>query len=171
MLAQQPLELARLIHDDVLQTLGVCLLEAELCRRFWKKGQRAQVVEELVAVMEGLEAALETSRPIVDDLRQFAAWSARPRGAGRARPSAGPRLVWAGRAPRSRVDPEEILATISVSLIRVELCRRLFESGEEQPAMVEFNTLLDRLERLVEMYRAVMNELRDAAPARVARSA
>jgi hypothetical protein len=30
---------ANLIHDQVLQSLGLCALQADLCRRLWETGQ------------------------------------------------------------------------------------------------------------------------------------
>lgn len=169
-------ELAGVIHDDVLQTLGVCLLEGELCRRFWRNGQEDRVVAELTEVMLGMEAALEASRPIVATLDgrttkgegQRTKLETARRAPARVRPLM---LVRPGRPRTAGFEAGEILETLSVSLLQAELCRRLYQGGQERRALVELNTLLDRLERLVEMFRAVMNDLREsAAPRRVARA-
>jgi hypothetical protein len=159
--------LAEVIHDDILQMLGVCLLEAELCRRFWKKGQQEQVVAELNEMVKILEAAAESSHRVLGDARLVAVLAPR-RGTTnedevtRTRPRLS--VVGAAAEVQPLVRPEEILETLDVCTLQVELCRRMYQSGQEQAALVEMASLLQRLETMVEQYRAIMNALRQAAP-------
>ena len=61
--------LARVIHDQVLQSLGLALLQAELCRRLWDNGQGEDAATELDGVVQELESAVDELRGIMADLR------------------------------------------------------------------------------------------------------
>lgn len=61
-------QLERRIHDDVLQSLGVSLLGAELCRRLWAAGQQEEALHELDEVVRETEAAIEVLRTIMCEL-------------------------------------------------------------------------------------------------------
>src|SRR5581483_12277543 len=55
-------ELAGIIHDRVLQSLGVALLQAELCRRLWDDGEPAEAMTELDGVVASIESAVDGLR-------------------------------------------------------------------------------------------------------------
>ena len=61
--------LAGVIHDEVLQSLGLALLQAELCRRLWENGQGEDGATELSGVVQELEAAVDALRGVMADLR------------------------------------------------------------------------------------------------------
>ena len=61
--------LAGLIHDQVLQSLGLALLQAELCRRLWENGQGEDAASELAGVVQELESAVDVLRGVMADLR------------------------------------------------------------------------------------------------------
>ena len=83
-----PVALARWIHDDVLQSLGVAVLGVDLCRRLHQKMRYEQALDELTGIVEALGQALESSEQILPDLDLLMP----PSGQGPARPS----LVVAG---------------------------------------------------------------------------
>ena len=60
--------LQQVIHDDVLQSLGISMLQAELCRRLWENGQNLEAFEELKGVVREIESAVETLRHVMRDL-------------------------------------------------------------------------------------------------------
>jgi hypothetical protein len=59
---------ANLIHDQVLQSLGLCLLQADLCRRLWDTGQPEQALAELQGVNEELDTTVDTLRQLIAEL-------------------------------------------------------------------------------------------------------
>jgi Histidine kinase len=61
--------LAGVIHDQVLQSLGLALLQTELCRRLWENGQGEDAGAELSGVVQELEAAVDALRGVMADLR------------------------------------------------------------------------------------------------------
>jgi hypothetical protein len=61
--------LAGVIHDEVLQSLGLALLQAELCRRLWENGQGEDGAAELSGVVQELETAVDALRGVMADLR------------------------------------------------------------------------------------------------------
>jgi len=61
--------LAGVIHDEVLQSLGLALLQAELCRRLWENGQGEDAAAELGGVVQELESAVDALRGVMADLR------------------------------------------------------------------------------------------------------
>ena len=65
--------LAARIHDDVLQSLALCSLQAELSRRLWETGQPDQSLTELSGIGDGLEAAVAALREVINALLAAAA--------------------------------------------------------------------------------------------------
>jgi len=61
--------LARTIHDQVLQSLALCLLQTDLCRRLWDSGQAPDALAELTGIAREVESAAEVLRQVVSDLR------------------------------------------------------------------------------------------------------
>ena len=70
-------QLARVIHDNVLQSLALSLLQAELCRRLWESGEGDRAFSELVGVVAELEAAADKLREVMLDLRAAGAPASR----------------------------------------------------------------------------------------------
>lgn len=64
--------LAYTIHDDVLQSMALCMLQATLCRRLWESGQVPEALAELDAISGELDSAANVLRGIVTDLRAAA---------------------------------------------------------------------------------------------------
>jgi histidine kinase len=62
--------LQHVIHDEVLQSLGISMLQAELCRRLWENGQPTEAFDELKGVVREIEAAVEVLRHVMRDLHQ-----------------------------------------------------------------------------------------------------
>ena len=161
--------LARQIHDHILQMLGVALLHAELCRRFWGQAKDGQVVADLAGVTAALEEVTAASRELVTDLQLVEAWCRQGRDADEAN------RVHADLPPRTRSNrgplsgrPEpvssagEVVLILGICLLQAELCRRFYQQGGETRALRELGILLERLERVVEMFRTVMETLRRA---------
>ena len=67
--------LARRIHDNILQTLGIALLQAELCRRFWGQTNDGQGATELAVLLDYLQDVVEMFRAIMETLRQAVIWT------------------------------------------------------------------------------------------------
>ena len=61
--------LAGVIHDEVLQSLGLALLQTELCRRLWENGQGEDAASELSGVVQELESAVDALRGVMAELR------------------------------------------------------------------------------------------------------
>ncbi len=59
---------AHLIHDQVLQSLGLCLLQADLCRRQWENGEEQAALAELNGLNEELDTAIAVLRQVVSEL-------------------------------------------------------------------------------------------------------
>ena len=163
--------LARLIHDDVLQTLAVGVLKAELCHRSWGRAKDGQILAELAGVISALEDTAAACHSTIDELRLLEAWCQQgrtvpPVPAARARANLAP-WARAGRGsaddrPECAVSAGQIVHTLSICLLQAELCRHLYQQGEEARALRELSVLLERLENVVEMFRAVMETLRRA---------
>lgn len=60
---------ARIIHDRVLQSLGVAMLQADLCRRLWRAGRDQEAMAELEGALAGLDTALDELRAVMSELR------------------------------------------------------------------------------------------------------
>src|SRR5690348_8398617 len=68
---------AQVIHDRVLQSLALSMLQADLCRRGIQAGDQQTALAELSAIEPELQAAVETLRAVIRDL-QAAAHSSIP---------------------------------------------------------------------------------------------
>jgi hypothetical protein len=64
--------LARVIHDRVLQSLALAMLQADLCRRGIEAGDREMALTELSGITPELQAAVETLRGVIGDLEAAA---------------------------------------------------------------------------------------------------
>lgn len=62
--------IAALLHDDVLQTFGSCVLKAQLCERLVQKGQYALVEKELGLLLDRLNSAIDSVRHLVSTLER-----------------------------------------------------------------------------------------------------
>ena len=60
--------LQHVIHDDVMQSLGISMLQAELCRRLWENGREPEALEELQGRRREIEAAVGELRHVMRDL-------------------------------------------------------------------------------------------------------
>ncbi len=72
-------QLAARIHDDVLQSLALCSLQAELSRCLWESGEPEQALRELSGIGDGLEAAAGALRDVMSALVAAAAFDQPPR--------------------------------------------------------------------------------------------
>jgi hypothetical protein len=80
-----PATVAGVIHDDVLQSLGVAVLGVDLCRRFHQQMRYELALEEITGIGEALKLALASSARLLPVLsRMLPAGRARP---ARARPA------------------------------------------------------------------------------------
>ncbi len=70
-------ELATLIHDGALQSIALCLLQTELARRLWERGEPERALGELQAVAPQLETAAEMLREVIAELLVLADTRAR----------------------------------------------------------------------------------------------
>src|SRR4051794_15741731 len=70
--ALAPQALAALIHDDVLQSLGVAMLGVDLCRRLHQRSRYEDALDELTGVVQAAGAALAASDELLPTLRRFA---------------------------------------------------------------------------------------------------
>jgi hypothetical protein len=64
--------LAKVIHDSVLQALALSMLQADLCRRGIETGNREMALGELSGIEPQLQAAVETLRGVIAELRAAA---------------------------------------------------------------------------------------------------
>ena len=148
------LELDRLagyIHNEILQSLGVCVLEAELSQRFARKGQLAEAVAELDGALAALQAAIEQSRGALVELGRVASWL-------QVAPSASP-----GAAERAR--PDHLVRVLGECLAQAERCRELYRRDDQDGAFEAIGDLLDHLDAVATAFRQLMGELRRARAA------
>jgi hypothetical protein len=136
-----PVALARWIHDDVLQSLGVAVLGVDLCRRLHQKMRYEQALDELTGIVDALP----------------------PSGQGPARPS----LVVAGAsglgltASQPRIaGPQEIVETLAACLIQARRCRGQYDAGLGEETMRDLELMCQRLEFASIAFRQVMGSLR-----------
>ena len=61
--------LADVIHDEVLQSIGVSILQADLCRRLWADRREAEAGVEMDNLVQALDRAVEALRHVLSDLR------------------------------------------------------------------------------------------------------
>jgi hypothetical protein len=63
---------AQVIHDRVLQSLALSMLQADLCRRGIQAGDQDTALAELSAIEPELQAAVETLRTVIRELHAAA---------------------------------------------------------------------------------------------------
>lgn len=68
-----PHELARRIHDRVLQLLGSALLKTEMCEQLELLGRRDEIPANLSELRAALEETVGELRAIMADLRELSA--------------------------------------------------------------------------------------------------
>ena len=154
-----PVALARWIHDDVLQSLGVAVLGVDLCRRLHQKMRYEQALDELTGLVEALGQALDSSERVLPELDRLMP----PSGQGPARPS----LVVAGTsgfgptpAQTTIAGPQEIVETLSACLIQARRCRGQYDAGLGEETMRDLELMCQRLEFASIAFRQVMGDLR-----------
>ena len=154
-----PVALARWIHDDVLQSLGVAVLGVDLCRRLHQKMRYEQALDELTGIVEALGQALDSSERVLPELDRLMP----PSGQGPARPS----LVVAGAsglgltASQPRIaGPQEIVETLAACLIQARRCRGQYDAGLGEETMRDLELMCQRLEFASVAFREVMGGLR-----------
>jgi hypothetical protein len=158
-----PAALAALIHDDVLQSLGVAVLGVDLCRRLHQKMRYEQALDELTGVVEALGLALASSEQLLPDLdRLLPASSQSP-----ARPS----LVILDGSPGFDTirqpevmypvaGPHEIVETLTACQIQARRCRGQYDAGLGEETMRDLELMLQRLEFVSVAFRSAMSQLR-----------
>src|SRR4051794_14001813 len=140
-----PAALARLIHDDVLQSLGVAVLGVDLCRRLHQKMRYEQALAELVGIVDALGLALASSEELLPELDRLMP----PSSPGPVRPSlvvledraiiGGSRMMAAGQPIAG---PREIVETLSACLIRARRCRDQYDAGLGEEMMRDLELML-----------------------------
>ena len=177
---RDPAELAAVIHNDVLQSLGVAVLGVDLCRRFHQQERYEMALDEIKSIGEALGLALASSERLLPDLNQVLPAS-RPN---LARPSlkvmdtvpgSGPTRV--AESGRPAAGPQEIVETLAACEAQIRRCHHYYDSGLGEDTMQELELMLQRLEFVSTTFREVMGQLRQlvghslvpqAAPARPA---
>ncbi|MFN8526750.1 MAG: hypothetical protein U0821_26900 [Chloroflexota bacterium] len=145
--------LSQLIHNELLQMLGVALLEVELCQRLWDRENRQAVLEELDALLKSAETVDQNARPILALLPQ-------------PRPAAAPQKMRHLQVVGSPADepelttPEDLMAAIEISILEVELCRALYAGHQSQEALITLHTVAQRLSQVTTDLRGIMDHLR-----------
>jgi hypothetical protein len=156
-----PAALARWIHDDVLQSLGVAVLGVDLCRRLHQKMRYEQALDELTGIVDALELALASSEQILPELDRLMP----PSGQGPARPSlilaSAPGLSGA-RGTRTEpmiAGPQEIVETLDACLTQARRCRSQYDAGLGEETMRDLELMCQRLEFASIAFRQVMGGL------------
>jgi hypothetical protein len=161
-----PAELAAVIHNDVLQSLGVAVLGVDLCQRFHQQMRYEQALEEIVGIAEALSLALASSEQLLPALNQLLPAS---------RPSAArPSLVVLDGAPgvgalrmpavgRPAAGPREIVDTLTACENQARRCRGQYDAGLGEETMRDLELMLQRLEFASVTFREVMGQLRQLA--------
>lgn len=62
-------KVAKLLHDDILQTFATCLLKAQYCERLAQLDQYDQVKRELSLLEDTLSDTIDSVRELVSTLR------------------------------------------------------------------------------------------------------
>lgn len=135
--------LAGVIHDDILQSLGLCVLEAELCLRFAHKGQRTEADAELDGMLDALQTAIAQSRRALVEVTGVGRWAAATRGTGDG-------------------EPNRIIKALDACMGQAERCRDYFRGGDDAAAFDAISRLLDQLDELGTAFRTLMGTLRRA---------
>jgi hypothetical protein len=158
-----PAALAALIHDDVLQSLGVAVLGVDLCRRLHQKMRYQQALEELTGIVEALGLALASSEQLLPDLNRLLP----SRGQSPARPSLivldGVAGLNASRTSESAypvAGAHEIVETLTACQIQARRCRGQYDAGLGEETMRDLELMLQRLEFVAVAFRSAMSQLR-----------
>jgi hypothetical protein len=158
-----PAELAALIHDDILQSLGVAVLGVDLCRRLHQRMRYEQALDELIGIVEALDLALISSERILPELDQivptYRPSSRRPSLVVLDSPSA-PTAPAKPAAERSATGPREIVDTLAACLVQARRCRGQYDAGLGEETMRDLELMLQRLEFVAVTFRQVMEQLR-----------
>ena len=161
-----PAALAAVIHDDVLQSLGVAVLGVDLCRRFHQRMRYEQALAEIVGIADALGLALASSERLLPDLNGLLPAS---------RPStARPSLMVLASAPgtipmtqpaagRPLSGLQEIGETLTACEIQARRCRGQYDAGLGEETMRDLELMLQRLEFASVAFREVMGQLRQLA--------
>jgi hypothetical protein len=156
-----PAALAALIHDDVLQSLGVAVLGVDLCRRLHQKLRYEHALAELIGIVEALDLALASSAKLLPHLERLMP----ARAQSPARPSlivSSPGAMRASFADRPAAGPHEIVETLTGCLVQARRCRGQYDAGLGEETMRDLELMLQRLEFVSVAFRAVMSQLRQA---------
>ena len=161
-----PAELAAVIHNDVLQSLGVAVLGVDLCRRFHQQTRYEMALEEITGIAEALSLTLASSERLLPELDRLLPAS-HPSLARRSLtvmdtvPDSGPtRLSEHGRPAAG---PREIVETLAACEAQVRRCRGYYDAGLGEDTMQELELMLQRLEFVSVTFREVMGQLRQLA--------
>jgi hypothetical protein len=161
-----PAVLAGVIHDDVLQSLGVAVLGVDLCHRFHQQMRYELALEEIAGIGEALKLALASSERLLPVLTQMLPAS-QPNAA---RPSLVmmdpvPELgqTQTPAAPRPASGPPEIVEALAACEIQARRCRGQYDAGLGEETMQDLELMLQRLEFASVAFRDVMGQLREQA--------
>lgn len=157
-----PAAVAGLIHDQLLQSLGVAVLGVDLGRRLHQRMRYEQALAEISGIVDALELALASSEQIIPTLNRLI--PSRP--AAPARPSL--RVMTTkhlGRVETPAAGPDEIITTLSACLVQARRCRHQYDAGLGEETMRDLELLLQRLEFVSAAFRVVMSQLRELLPA------
>ena len=61
-------ELATEIHDHALQSIALCLLQTELAKRMWDRGEPEKALAELQSIAPELESTAMMLREVMNEL-------------------------------------------------------------------------------------------------------
>jgi len=150
-----PAAVAGLIHDDLLQSLGVAVLGVDLGRRLHARMRYEQALDEMTGIVDALELALTSSERIVPVLLEMLP----SRNAPAPRPSL--RVMSADQTARSSAGPDEIITTLSACLVQARRCRHQYDAGLGEETMRDLELLLQRLEFVSVAFREIMGQLRE----------
>lgn len=154
-----PAAVAALIHDDLLQSLGVAVLGVDLGRRLHSRMRYEQALAEMTGIVEALELALTSSEQIVPVLQRML-----PSRTAAATPRPSLRVMSAtqtARVDRPSAGADEIITTLSACLVQARRCRHQYDAGLGEETMRDLELLLQRLEFVSAAFREVMSQLRE----------
>lgn len=158
--AATPAAMAGLIHDDILQSLGVAVLGVDLARRLHERMRYEQALAELEGIVAALDLSITSTERILPDL--LAMLPERP--SPTARPSLRVMDLDAeADGDETSAGPEEIVTTISACLVQARRCRGQYDAGLGEETMRDLELLLQRLEFVSLAFRAVMGQLHELA--------
>ncbi len=158
-----PADIAAFIHNDILQSLGVAVLGADLCRRLHLKLRYEDALAEIDGMSDAITLALSSSLRLLPALQRQI--PAAPPSASRPNlmrlngvvGATGHRLPMLAR-PAAGV--HEIVETLTVCQILVTRCRSQYDAGLGDDTMRDMDVLQQRLDFVSVAFRAVMDDLR-----------